>query len=131
MQKNGCVKVGKYHIRMMNEIDKKAICNWKYTGVYEVYNLPNYECLKKECVGFTNPKRICDYYVVEDDRNGLVAFFGLIEEDDEIFIGLGVHPNYCSKGIGTWVLEEAIKIKKRRYGRKKLYLEVRTWNVSA
>lgn len=90
-----------FQIRLMNEMDKVNICKWEYTGEYKIYNLPKYEQMKNEKMGFANPNRI------------------------------GVHPNYCSCGIGAWTLNEAIKIKNRRYGKKQLYLEVRTWNKRA
>ena len=120
-----------FQIRLMNEMDKVNICKWEYTGEYKIYNLPKYEQMKNEKMGFANPNRIGDYYVVEHDMHGVVAFFGLIDEKEEVFIGIGVHPNYCSCGIGAWTLTEAIKIKNRRYGKKQLYLEVRTWNKRA
>ena len=36
----------KYHI--MNEEEKKIICDWKYEKEYEIYNLESYEAMKEK-----------------------------------------------------------------------------------
>lgn len=112
------------------EDDKKEICSWKYEGDYEIYNLPSYEEMKNKKFGFMNPKYEQNfrthYY-----NNLLVGFTNILEEEKEVFIGIGVNPGLCGKGYGKIILNEAYAISKRLYPDKPLYLEVRTWNKRA
>ena len=55
----------------------------------------------------------------------------LLEEETEVFIGIGVNPDLCGKHYGRRMLMRAYEISKERYPNKPLYLEVRTWNTRA
>ena len=33
--------------RPLTEADKREICDWKYEGEYELYNLPSYEEMRE------------------------------------------------------------------------------------
>ena len=52
-------------------------------------------------------------------------------EETEVFIGIGVKPELCSKGYGQLILHETYQISKELHPDKPLYLEVRTWNERA
>ena len=55
----------------------------------------------------------------------------ILEEPEEIFIGIGANPDYCNKGYGQQMLQAAYGISKKLYPEKPLYLEVREWNKRA
>ena len=117
-----------YHI--MNENEKKIVCSWKYDNEYALYNLPTYDKMKADQRGFMNPKSMKNYYSFYD-QDIYVGFVNILEEDKEVFIGIGVNPNCCSKGYGQQMLEIAYAISKQFYPTKPLYLEVRDWNKRA
>ncbi len=116
--------------RNLTEDDKRQICGWKYAGKYKIYNLPPYDVIKERRQGFMNPEHEKNYFAFFDD-DLLVGFVNILEEDTEIFIGIGVNPELCGKHYGRRMLEEAYRISKRLYPEKPLYLEVRTWNTRA
>lgn len=118
----------KYHI--MNEEEKKIICDWKYEKEYEIYNLESYEAMKEKKSGLANPAHVNNFYSFYDDQQ-LVGFANILEEEKEVFIGLGVNPLYCNQGYGTEILHYVSKIAKSLYKEKPLYLEVRSWNKRA
>lgn len=120
----------KLDIRYLSEQEKMEICSWKYDKEYEIYNLPSYEEMKEKGLGFMNPKSEKHYRGYIDDEV-LVGFTNILEEEHEVFIGIGVNPKLCNKGYGQLILNESYKLSKQLYPNKPLYLEVRTWNKRA
>lgn len=116
--------------RNLTEEDKRQICAWKYEGKYAMYNLPAYEVMKGNQSGFMNPKSEKNYYAFLDE-NILVGFINILEEETEVFIGIGVNPDFCGKHYGQRMLLAAYEISKKLYPGKPLYLEVRVWNTRA
>lgn len=116
--------------RNLTEEDKLQICSWKYDGDYEIYNLPSYEEMKELRIGFMNPKSEKNYLAFFDG-DILVGFVNILEEDTEVFIGIGVNPALCGKHYGRQMLSLAYEASKQSYPTKPLYLEVRTWNARA
>lgn len=115
---------------LMNEFEKEIISSWKYDGEYTIYNMPSYEEQKNRGIALCNPQREKNYYSYYDG-NDLIGFTNILEEEKEIFIGIGVNPNLCGKGYGKEILLLASKMSRELYPNKSLYLEVRTWNKRA
>ena len=116
--------------RHLTEKEKQAICEWKYEGEFDIYNLPTYEEMREKEIGFMNPKTEHNYYGYFENGN-LVGFVNILEEATEVFIGIGVNPALCGKHYGQQILLSAYQISKVKYPEKPLYLEVRTWNIRA
>lgn len=114
----------------LTETEKKIICDWKYEGEYELYNMPSYEEMHKKQAGFCNPKNESKFKAYYDE-NVFVGFTNAHEEETEVFIGIGVSPDCCSKGYGQKMLRMLCEECKMKYPSKPLYLEVRTWNKRA
>lgn len=115
---------------VLTDAEKRAICAWKYPGEYALYDLPPYEMMAERKLGFMNPQREKNYYAFYDGDT-LVGFVNIKEEEQEVFIGIGVNPDCCDKGYGQQILKDAYDISKTLYPSKPLYLEVRTWNQRA
>ena len=79
-------------------------------------------------IGFMNPKSKKNYYGFWD-KSILVGFVNILEEKEEVFIGIGVNPDLCNKHYGQRMLLITYEISKKLYPDKPLYLEVRTWNI--
>lgn len=114
----------------LNEEEKKIICSWQYEGDYKIYNLPSYKEMKAKQFGFCNPASSKNYYAFYN-QNLLVGFVNIVNEDKEIFIGIGVNPLCCNRGYGQQILKKAYEIAQIIYPNKPLYLEVRSWNQRA
>lgn len=115
---------------ILTDDEKREICSWQYTGDYALYNLPPYEQMKSQMSGFMNPQYINNYRAFYD-QNVFIGFTNIKEEEKEIFIGIGVHPNLCNQGYGQKILHDVSIITQQLYPDKPLYLEVRTWNQRA
>ncbi len=61
----------------------------------------------------------------------LAGFFNLVDEGTEVFLGIGIHPDLCSKGYGSRVIRLAVQESRHLYGTKAVYLDVREWNHRA
>lgn len=86
--------------------------------------------MKEKGFAFGNPERDKNFYsFVENGR--LIGFVNILEEEKEVFIGIGVDPNCCGHGYGQKILELAAEISRKNTPGKPLYLEVRTWNRRA
>lgn len=115
----------------MTEDYAQQISTWQYEGEYEVYNLPSYEEMKLNNYGMTNLEQADNYicYVTGDE---VVAYVNMKEMDDQrVFIGIGLKPNYCGKGQGKYFLNDSLLEIKKRYPNHQLFLEVRSWNKRA
>lgn len=116
--------------RYLTEADKREICGWHYEGEYAIYDLPSYEEMKEAKSGFLNPEREKNFRVFLDGET-IVGFVNILEEEREVFIGIGAAPDLCGRGYGRRMLLEAYRISKELYPEKPLYLEVRSWNSRA
>ena len=118
----------RYHI--MTEPKKRQVCAWQYDGEYAAYNLPDYTEMQKRQMGFCNPDRRKNFYSYYNNTR-LVGFTNLLEEETEVFVGIGVSPQLCNKGYGRQILALVRQIAAQLYPNKPLYLEVRCWNRRA
>lgn len=109
---------------------KQEICQWQYEGDYAVYNLPSYEIMVERKTGFMHPERMQNFHGFSENGQ-LIGFVNILEEPNEIFIGIGVRPEKCGQGYGRRILSQTIQIAHEKYPDKPLYLEVRTWNQRA
>lgn len=114
----------------LTDADKREICSWKYSGDYAIYNLPAYEKMKAQQIGFLNPAREKNFRAFYN-ADVLVGFVNILEEETEVFIGIGVNPELCGRHYGQHILQETYAISKELYPNKSFYLEVRTWNKRA
>lgn len=117
-------------LRHLSEKDKKEICGWKYDGKYAMYNLPDYEEMRKEKRGFLNPEKEEEYCGAWEDGK-LVGFVYLCPGTQKITIGLGVRPEFCGKHYGTRILKLVCEDAEKWYPGRMLCLHVRSWNQRA
>lgn len=115
----------------LSEEQAKEISNWKYIGEYSIYNLPAWNKMIQENYSLTDNVKRERYigYINEDGE--LVGFVNLLDEGDTVFFGIGIKPNYCSKGIGKVITKMVLIESQNRFPNKPVILEVRTWNKRA
>ena len=115
----------------MNEEYARQITEWNYEVEYSDYNLPSYEECKNKKYGITREDRKDNYivYTINDE----VVFYSNMKEMDnnKLYIGVGLKPEYCGKGLGNFFLNDSIIEMKKRYPERTLFLEVRSWNKRA
>lgn len=115
----------------LSEEQAKEISNWIYTGEYSIYNLPSWDKMVQENYSLTDNVKRERYIGYINDDGELVGFVNLLDEGDTVFFGIGIKPNYCSKGIGKIITKMALIESQERFPNKPVVLEVRTWNKRA
>jgi ribosomal protein S18 acetylase RimI-like enzyme len=116
--------------KMTDEIAQQ-ISLWKYEGDYAIYNLPSYDEMKEKNYGMLNKEKANNYicYLNEEE---VAAYSSMKEmENKRVFIGIGLKPEYCGKGLGNYFLSDSLNEIKKRYPDCIIYLEVRSWNQRA
>ncbi len=116
--------------RHLMDDDKREICSWKYPGEYAIYNLPSYEELKEKQGAFMNPEKEQEFYGFFEDEV-LIGYIHIWEDPQNMWIGIGVHPDYCDRHYGTRILKETVELCRTMDSRKPLCLHVREWNRRA
>lgn len=120
-----------YNIINMDEKTAKKIIDWKYDDEYAEYNMDSYEELKKRNASILDPQKssnfLCYYKAGE-----LVGYTNTMKKaNNELFLGIGLAPEFCGKGLGKDILLHTINIAKEKYPDLKIGLQVRSWNKRA
>lgn len=109
----------------------KEVTTWKYEGDYEIYNLPSWDEVLKKQISLCREEKRKNFIGYVNEENNLVGFVNLVDEEDSVFLGIGVKPKYCRVGIGKQIIKMSLDECKKRYKNKPIILEVRSWNKRA
>lgn len=119
-------------LEILTEDHARKICNWKYEGIYSIYNFPDWDTLKKQRWGITiEEKRKNEFTALIDEGDNLCGYIKFIENKNFVLVGLGLKPSSCGQGLGDILMELLKNECKKRYGNKKIALEVRSFNKRA
>ena len=119
-------------LEILTKDHAKQIYCWKYEEIYSIYNFPDWDTLNKQRQGITiEEKRKNEFTAVIDESNNLCGYIRFIENRDFVLVGLGLKPSLCGQGLGTILMELLKNECKKRYGSKKIALEVRSFNKRA
>lgn len=115
----------------MTEQAIRQICSWEYDYPYSVYNYMPYDEAMKSGARITQPEHQNDFLCFWDG-NKLIAYINLLLRADKLFLGIGLAPDYCSKGMGKSFLLQGVEQAYKKYGNDiELWLQVRKWNERA
>lgn len=113
-------------------MDARNVCAWQYEGEYAVYNISGWETVVSQHWGIADDAtRRREFYALRDERDMLVGFFRLHEQEDSLLLSLGLTPECCGKGIGKTAMALIIAEARRKAPDKRLELEVRAFNKRA
>jgi [ribosomal protein S18]-alanine N-acetyltransferase len=94
--------------------------HWQYDPPYELYSgdgkPPN------------NPERFLD---VRTEDGETVGFYYFDQRGDSVFFGLGLRPDLTGRGLGLEFVQRGLRFARRRYGLKKIVLDVAVFNQRA
>ncbi|MEE3343781.1 MAG: GNAT family N-acetyltransferase [Bacilli bacterium] len=115
----------------MIEEYSRQIVGWKYEDEYDVYNYPSYEeCIEKD-YSITRRDRWDNYIVYSIDGEVIFYVYMIIMNNNKVYVGFSLKPDYCSKGLGNYFLKDCVIEIKNRYPDLVLFVEVRSWNNRA
>ena len=116
----------------MSEAHARAICTWSYDSPYDIYNMGPWSLVISKGWTLGNPtQREREMLSVVDEDGVLLAYLRLSEADGRPMVGIGLHPEYCSRGLGAGVIGLGIAEHQVRAPGTRLWLEVRDWNRRA
>ena len=52
------------------------------------------------------------------ELNELIGFTNLLDEESNVFFGIGVNPEYCNKGMGKSIIKLALDVCRIKYPNK-------------
>ena len=114
----------------MNIIAAKSICLWQYPKPYDIYNYMSFDdAVKKDSPLLKEEYK--NNYLCFFENDTLTAYINIYKKDCKIFIGIGVAPDYCGKGLGKTYLKKGIAEAESRYPESEIWVEVRSWNERA
>lgn len=120
-----------YNITNMNEDSLREIISWEYEGEYAKYNMDSYDKLKERNASILDINKR-DNYLCYYNNGELVGYTNIVKRTNgELFLGIGLAPKFCGKGLGKDILIHTINVAKERHAGLKICLEVRLWNKRA
>ena len=119
-------------ITNMTEKAARQICAWNYEYPYSVYNYIPYDEAVKTGARITKKEFKDNYLCFWNESEILIGYVSFIKNTDKLFLGIGLAPEHCSKGLGKAILSESIKKAKQKYGEDtEIWVQVRSWNERA
>ena len=113
-------------IQKMSQKNAKEISKWHYEEPYDFYDMINDEEDLHELLY----DRGEHYFEVIKD-NVCIGFYVIVEEDNQIEIGLGLRPDLTGKGYGKEFLEILLDYISLNYEKKEIILSVASFNSRA
>ncbi len=117
-------------VTSMNITAVKAICSWQYPEPYDIYNyMPFDEGVKSNSPLLKEENK--DNYICFWEEETLTAYINIYKRDNEVFLGIGLSPDYCGRGLGKAYLRQGIEKAKSSYPDSEIWVQVRSWNIRA
>lgn len=117
--------------RTMGEEEAKAICQWRYDGIYAVYNLPSWPEAVQQHYGITDAQtRAAEFFAIHFQEE-LVAWYRLRRRGRTGLLGLGTRPDWCGQGKGREIVNGIWEHISTYTDICEIMLEVRTMNQRA
>lgn len=117
-------------ITSINPSAVKAICSWQYPEPYDIYNYMSFD----EAVRNNSPLLKAenkDNYICFWENETLTAYISFYRKDSKIFLGIGLAPHLCGKGLGRFYLKQGTQAAESRYPDREIWVQVRSWNKRA
>jgi ribosomal-protein-alanine N-acetyltransferase len=111
----------------------QVICTWRYSKPYDLYNWPSWLDMQANGFEFGDAQiRTKQYIAVLNNQDGmLLGFAQLFPMLGVTRLGLGLHPAYCSQGIGSEFTKAIVQEAQQRAPENEIDLEVLSWNIRA
>jgi [ribosomal protein S18]-alanine N-acetyltransferase len=113
----------------MSQADAEAIAAWRYPDEYSFYDLTSDP---HDVAEIRDPQARAREYVAVDGDGALIGFFQYKRIDHtSLDIGLGLHPDWTGRGLGSSFLEAGLDYARRRFGPEQFTLSVASFNRRA
>ena len=124
--------------REMDEPAARAIANWRYDGKYQMYTVKEEE-IEATIQAYCQPKN--HYFSVSTDSADMVLGYFCFGQEarvpggdyqvNALDVGMGIHPNYLSRGLGKCVLRIALEYARCMFKPRRFRATVAAFNERA
>lgn len=124
--------------REMDEPAARVIANWRYDGEYQMYTVKKEE-IETTIQAYCQPKN--QYFSVSTaDADLILGYFCFGEEAkvpggdyrvNALDVGMGIHPNYLSRGLGRCILGIALEYARCKFKPRRFRATVAAFNERA
>ena len=125
-------------IRQINHSEAKQIAKWTYEEPYSIYSMDDSEETIHELMDGS-------YFAAFDEADSLIGYycfgksaqvpagssFGVYDEKNNIDIGLGMRPDLCGQGQGSYFFSEGLEFARNTLSAKEFRLTVAAFNMRA
>jgi [ribosomal protein S18]-alanine N-acetyltransferase len=112
----------------MTEQFAAEIAEWRYEFPYEWYDTAS-DPRRVEL--FSSAVRREGLRAVVGDDDTLVGFFNFVRENDEVRVGLGMHPDLTGRGLAQPFIEAGLEYARAQWEPLRFRLWVASWNERA
>jgi [ribosomal protein S18]-alanine N-acetyltransferase len=119
-----------FFFRPMSQAAAEEIAAWRYPDEYSFYN---WTSDPGDLAELLDPVARADqYFAVKTSDGNLLGFFQYkAAENRDLEIGLGLHPAWTGRGIGSRFLEAGLDFARRRFAPATFALSVASFNRRA
>ena len=101
-------------IKEINTSDIQTIFSWKYPTPYQQYDMPSLEVAKEQGYAILDPAKQHVFHTLYRE-DACVGYFRSYQIGDKTYLGIGLAPSYCGKGIGKEALHEILLYYAKRF----------------
>ena len=116
-------------ISPMRQDEAEEIAGWRYDPPYDFYDA---DADHRDLAELLDPlQRGGKYFAARDEHGVVVGYFGFVDADGIVGVGVGLRPDLTGRGLGQRFLEEGIAFAAERFAPRAFRLSVATFNVRA
>jgi ribosomal-protein-alanine N-acetyltransferase len=113
----------------MTQDEAEAIAEWRYDPPYDFYDAV---ADHRDLAELLDPVQRGEKYFAARDENGkLVGYFGFVEADGTVGVGVGLRPDLTGRGFGLGFLEQGLAFADKLFAPQRFRLIVAKFNVRA
>lgn len=118
-----------FRIRAFTMADADEVSSWRYEPPYKIYDVEADISMEDE---MRDPARWgVSWFAVEDDGGSTVGFLELVDDGNQVEVGLGLRPDLTGRGLGSSFVEAGLAFAKDRWDPESFGLDVFPWNERA
>jgi ribosomal-protein-alanine N-acetyltransferase len=123
------MKLDALEIVAMSQIDAETVAAWHYDPPYDFYDA---DADHRDLAELLDPRqRGSKYFAARDEDSTLVGYFGFVEADGVVGVGVGLRPDLTGRGLGQPFLEAGLAFARERFSPHRFRLSVATFNGRA
>jgi ribosomal-protein-alanine N-acetyltransferase len=116
-------------IGSMTQVEAEEVAQWRYDPPYDFYDAV---ADHRDLTELLDPVQRGETYFAARDENGeLIGYFGLVEAEGVVGVGVALRPDLTGRGLGLSFLEQGLAFADELFAPRRFRLSVATFNLRA